>query len=54
MIRNLLILALFSVLPLEMSAQLRKDVLSDSVKVAEYREKLPLDYSMPDYSVKKI
>ncbi len=54
MIRSLLILALLSVLPLEMSAQLWVGYKSDSVKVAEYREKIGLDYSMPDYSVNSI
>lgn len=54
MIRNLLILALLSVLPLGMSAQIRTGVQSDSAKIAEYREKIGLDYSMPDYSVTTI
>ena len=54
MIRNLLILVLFCILPLEMSAQLWVGYKSDSVKIAEYREKIGLDYSMPDYSVTTI
>lgn len=54
MIRNLLILALLSGLPQGMSAQLRTGVQSDSAKIAEYREKIGLDYSMPDYSVTSI
>ena len=54
MIRTLLILALLSVLPLEMPAQIWVGYKSDSVKVAEYREKIGLDYSMPDYSVTSI
>ena len=54
MIRNLLILALLSVLPLGMSAQIRTGVLSDSAKIAEYREQIALDYSIPDYSVTTI
>ncbi len=29
-------------------------VETDSAKMAEYKEKIALDYSMPDYSVKKI
>ena len=33
------------------SAQLWVGYKSDSAKVAEYREKIGLDYSMPDYSV---
>ena len=36
------------------SAQTSTKPSLDSVKIAEYREKLSLDYSMPDYSVKKI
>ena len=36
------------------SAQIRIGVQSDSAKVAEYREKIGLDYSMPDYSVTSI
>lgn len=36
------------------SAQTSAKPSLDSVKIAEYREKLSLDYSMPDYSVKKI
>ena len=36
------------------SAQTSTKQTLDSVKIAEYREKLSLDYSMPDYSVKKI
>ena len=54
MIRTLLILALLSVLPLDMSAQLWVGYKSDSVRIAEYREKIGLDYSMPDYSVTSI
>lgn len=54
MIRTLLIFALFSFLPLDMSAQIWVGYKSDSVKIAEYREKIALDYSMPDYSVTTI
>ncbi len=36
------------------SAQIRIGVQSDSAKIAEYREKIGLDYSMPDYSVTSI
>ena len=36
------------------SAQIRIGVQSDSAKIAEYREKIGLDYSMPDYSVTTI
>jgi maltodextrin utilization protein YvdJ len=36
------------------SAQLWVGYKSDSVKIAEYREKIALDYSMPDYSVTSI
>lgn len=36
------------------SAQTSAKPSLDSVKIAEYRERLSLDYSMPDYSVKKI
>ena len=54
MIRNLLILLLFSVMPLDMSAQIWVGYKSDSVRIAEYREKIGLDYSMPDYSVTTI
>ena len=54
MIRNLLILALVSVLPLDMSAQIWVGYKSDSVRTAEYRQKIALDYSMPDYSVTTI
>lgn len=54
MIRTLLILTLLSVLPLGANAQLRTNVLSDSAMIAEYREKIGLDYSMPDYSVTSI
>ena len=54
MIRNLLILAFLCILPMDMSAQLWVGYRSDSVKIAEYREEIGLDYSMPDYSIKKI
>lgn len=54
MIRTLLILTFLSVLPLDMSAQLWVGYKSDSVRTAEYREKIALDYSMPDYSVTTI
>lgn len=54
MIRNILLLAFLSVLPLDMSAQIWVNYKSDSVKIAEYREKIGLDYSMPDYSVATI
>ena len=50
MIRNLLILALLSVLPLGMSAQSHQP----SDRMAEYREAIGLDMSMPDYSVTSI
>ena len=33
------------------ASQLWVGYKSDSAKVAEYREKIGLDYSMPDYSV---
>ena len=36
------------------SAQIRIGVQSDSAKIAEYREQIALDYSMPDYSVTTI
>ena len=36
------------------SAQIWVGYKSDSVKIAEYREKIGLDYSMPDYSVTSI
>ena len=36
------------------SAQIWVGYKSDSVKTAEYREKIALDYSMPDYSVTTI
>ena len=54
MIRNILLLAFLSVLPLDMSAQLWVGYKSDSVRLAEYREQIALDYSMPDYSVTTI
>lgn len=54
MIRTLLILAFLSVLPLDMSAQLWVGYKSDSVRIAEYRQDIGLDYSMPDYSVTTI
>lgn len=54
MIRNLILLALFTELPLTISAQIKISHLSDSAKVAEYREKICLDYSMPDFSVSSI
>lgn len=36
------------------SAQLWVGYKNDSLKVAEYREKIGLDYSMPDFSVTSI
>ena len=54
MIRNILLLAFLSVLPLDMSAQIWVGYKSDSVRLAEYREQIALDYSMPDYSVTSI
>jgi len=54
MIRNILLLAFLSVLPLDMSAQLWVGYKSDSVRIAEYRQNIALDYSMPDYSVTTI
>jgi len=36
------------------SAQIWTGYKSDSVRLAEYREKIALDYSMPDYSVTTI
>ena len=50
MIRNLLILALLSVLPLGVFAHSHQP----SDRMAEYREAIGLDYSMPDYSVTTI
>ena len=35
-------------------AQFSAGCQTDSAKIAEYRERIGLDYSMPDYSIKKI
>ena len=36
------------------SAQIWVGYKSDSVRIAEYREKIGLDYSLPDYTVTSI
>ena len=55
MIRNLLILLIICVIPLGITAQWYQTVEQrDSAKQAEYREKIGLDYFMPDFSVTSI
>ena len=49
-----LLLLLGASSPLPLFAQSSAKTSMDSAKIAEYRAKLALDYSMPDYSVKKI
>ena len=51
---RLLITALFLMLSLTMSAQLRTGYQTDSVKNAEFREKIAIDMSVPDFETKKI
>ena len=55
MIRNLLIIAMLCVMPMDIIAQRNLTVEQrDSIQKAEYKEKIGLDYSMPDYSVTSI
>lgn len=49
-----IITALMLMVSMIASAQLWVGYKSDSVRTAEYREKIALDYSMPDYSVTTI
>ena len=51
---RMLITTLFLMLSLTMSAQLRTGYQTDSVKNAEYREKIAIDMSVPDFETKKI
>lgn len=52
--KGIIITALMLMASMGVNAQLRTGALSDSAKIAEYREKIGLDYSMPDYSVTSI
>ena len=51
---RLLITALFLMLSLAMSAQLRTGYQTDSVRNAEYRKKIAIDMSVPYFETKKI
>ena len=51
---RLLITTLFLMLSLAMSAQLRTGYQTDSVRNAEYRKKIAIDMSVPDFETKKI
>lgn len=51
---RLLITALMLMAPLAMSAQLRTGYQTDSVRNAEYRKKIAIDMSVPDFETKKI
>lgn len=48
------ITGLFLMLSLVMSAQLRTGYQTDSVRNAEYRKKIAIDMSVPDFETKKI
>ena len=48
------ITALLLMASLTMSAQLRTGYQTDSVKNAEFREKIAIDMSVPDFETKKI
>jgi len=48
------ITALMLMASLTMSAQLRTGYQTDSVKNAEFREKIAIDMSVPDFETKKI
>ena len=48
------ITGLFLILSLTMSAQIRTGYQTDSVKNAEFREKIAIDMSVPDFETKKI
>lgn len=50
---KLFITALMLMVSMGMEAQLR-NVLTDSAKIAEYREKIGIDMTVPDYETKKI
>lgn len=49
-----IITALMLMVSMIASAQIWTGYKSDSVRIAEYREQIALDYSMPDYSVTTI
>ena len=52
--KKLLFLILMLVCGLGASAQVRTGVQADSARMAEYREQIGLDMSVPDFEVKKI
>ncbi len=52
--KKLLFISLMLVCTLCASAQLNVGVQTDSVRMAEYREQIGLDMSVPDFEVKKI
>ena len=55
MIRNLLIIAMLCVMPMDIIAQRNLTAEQrDSIQKADYKEKIGLDYSMPDFSVTSI
>ena len=51
---RLFVWLLFTLVSLTSFAQLRVSTQTDAEKQAVYRERIGLDYSMPNYSVKKI
>ena len=53
-IKGIILTALMLMVSTIASAQLWVGYKSDSVRTAEYRQKIALDYSMPDYSVTTI
>lgn len=52
--KKLLFVTLTLICTLGAVAQMRSNVETDSVRMAEYREQIGLDMTVPDFDVKKI
>ncbi len=50
----MLIIALMLMVSMEMDSQFKDGYQTDSAKIAEYREKIGIDMTVPDYETKKI
>lgn len=51
---RMIIAALMLMVSMGMNAQIRVGNQTDSAKIAEYREKIGIDMSVPDFETKKI
>ena len=52
--KGMIITALMLMVSMGMDAQIRVGYQSDSAKIAEYRERIGIDMTVPDFETKKI